>query len=217
LNQRILRHNFAGLRAQKLGSSVSAVDLFLGCVGHKSISDLYFKPCTNLVKAFPVLGEWCTRQDLINPKKDVSTVHLQDNTSIDLITTESYAISLGHGKNVFDSIIKATLVDSNGKIIGHCYIVIDTKYSQYDSESLLDYNTDVAPLIENHKRLAEKLNIKAPDVLILLIVTNQRVSNTVLERIKNEPGILLSYGEHDSLEWSVSPLIAPLLSFARFK
>jgi len=69
LNQRILRHNFAGLRAQQLGCPVSAVDLFLGCVGHESISNLYFKPCTNLVKAFPVLGEWCTRKDLINPKK----------------------------------------------------------------------------------------------------------------------------------------------------
>jgi len=93
---------------------------------------------------------------------------------------------------------------------------MDTKYSQNDTLEVLNYKSDVAPLIESRDKLKEKLGIKSPDQLILLIVTNKHVSKTVLEHIKNTPGVLLSYGEQDSLEWSVSPLIVPLLSFSRF-
>jgi len=201
--------------SQASGCPVYAKDLFLGCIGDQSLTDLCFEPCTNLVPSIAALGEWCTNATL-ESTKNIETVKLQNKKSINLITTKSYAIPLGQSNNVFDSVIKTKLVFSDGTPTGgYGYIFEDQKYSQADTAAIIDYTRDVAPLIKKRELLEKKLNIKAPDILILLIVTNQRISSNTVDRIKNERGILLSYGDQQSLEWTVSQSSACLLSHAR--
>ncbi len=232
IEHQLLRHKVASLLVTKYmgGKAVPAWMLFGGalCNPQSPLYDYSFQPVTKRLPLQVCSGNWLERGDIVRPKPKSENakdeidnqrleiqwakfkkpfdpfVNLTESRSkFDVLTSSSFAIWLSNN-NIFDGILEESIIDKSGQ--RSAWFWIDTKFSELGLNSTISEDKDWKDLLAKLEGLKEKV----PDrEHILMIVSNRKISQALIEKVDNKSVLLVSR-TGDRLQWLLSPACARL-------
>jgi len=186
-------------------SVVKAEDLYSGMIcSHLVPKSMEFKAEHIFLHEPPVAGVWLEVSTLTTNGAPVPLkFNLQDGNIVDLFGPEPHAIYLG-GTNIVDGVSTGTLMAGKELKLVRIY---DAKLTAQSLSGTLDYNQDIAPLIEKRRYLEQKLGVP----VILEILSNRTLPPSTRARIRNDTESKICILSRDDLSFGVSPTFSPFL------